>query len=234
MELNLEQDYFDKEYLQELCQKLITLYNINNYVKEINIIDGYHKSVCACYFPNEQELNFYLKSIYESFYKYVTQYEIYSNINEQNRLYSHYILQIILHELTHVEQNKLSHEDEIDSLHILAKEGIELGNRCQNNLTLREKILYSFFYNNILTEKNANCNSLKHIIELNEKEDFLSKNELINYKTKLEKYLTYGYTNKSAAENYYILRGKQNEYKKILFKENYDEFTRESWGMPLK
>jgi transposase len=84
-----------------------------------------------------------------------------------------------------------------------------------------------------LTEKNANCNSIKHIIELNETEDFLSKNELIAYKNKLEKYLDYGYTNKSAAENYYILRGKKKEYKKILFRENYDEYTRKSWGMPL-
>jgi hypothetical protein len=233
MEFNLEKDFFDKEYLLLLCQKFISLYDLSNYVKEINIIDGYHEKFCACYFPIKQELNFYLKSIYESFYKYITQYKIYTNIREQNRLYAHYFLQIMLHELTHVEQTKLSYDDNCDSLHILVKEGIELGSRCPNDLTIREKLLYSFFYNNILTEKNANCNSIKYIIELNETEDFLSKNELIAYKGKLEKYLAYGYTTKSAAENYYILRGKQKEYKKILFRENYDEYTRKSWGMPL-
>jgi hypothetical protein len=85
-----------------------------------------------------------------------------------------------------------------------------------------------------LTEKNANCNSIKSLIELNDKNDFLSKYELITYRNELEKYLNYGYTTKSASENYYILRGKQKEYKKIPFNENYSEFTRRSWGMPLK
>jgi hypothetical protein len=139
----------------------------------------------------------------------------------------------MLHELTHVEQTKLSYDKIYDSLHVLVNEGIELGSRCANDLTIREKLLYLYFHNNILTEKNANCNSIKYIIELNETEDFLSRNDLIAYKNKLKKYLDYGYTNKSAAENYYILRGKQQEYKKILFKENYDEFTKKSWGMPL-
>jgi hypothetical protein len=233
MNSDFGKDFFDKEYVMELCQKFINLYDLSNYVKEINIVDGYHKKYCACYLPIKQELNFYLKSIYESFYKYITQYGIYTDVKEQNRLYAHYLLQIMLHELTHVEQTKLSYDDNYDSLHILVKEGIELGSRCPNNLTIREKILYTCFYNRILTEKNANCNSIKCLIELNETGDFLSKNELIAYKNKLEKYLDYGYTNKSAAENYYILRGKQKEYKKILFKENYDEYTRKSWGMPL-
>jgi hypothetical protein len=228
-----EEDFFNKEYLIELCKNLINLYDLNDFVKEINIVNGYHRKFCACYLPIKQELNFYLKSIYESFYKYITQYEINTDIKKQDRLYAHYLLQIMLHELTHVEQTKLSYDDNYDSLHILVKEGIELGSRCPNALTIREKLLYSFFYNNILTEKNANCNSIKHIIELNEVEDFLSKDELIFYKNKLEKYLAYGYTNKSASENYYILRGKQKEYKKILFKENYDEYTKKSWGMPL-
>jgi hypothetical protein len=233
MQFHEEDDVFDQDYLLELCQRLIGLYDLGDYVNRINIIDGYHKKFCAYYLPMQRELNFYLKSVYESFYRYITQYEIYTNIKEQNRLYYHYLLKIMLHELTHVEQTKLSYDDNSDSLHILVREGIELGSRCPVSLTIREKVLYSCFYNWILTEKNANCNAIKRLIELNWIEDFLSKDELIAYKNELEKYLDYGYTHKSAAENYYILRGKQKEYKKILFTENYDDYTRRSWGMPF-
>jgi hypothetical protein len=232
--LILENNFNDKEYLKDLCLELIDIYDLNNYVKSINIIDEYNKKICACYYPTKEEINIYLKSVYESFYKYVTQYEVFTSIKEQNRRYYLYLLQVLLHELMHVEQTKLSCEDNNDSLHILVKEGIELGSRCPNNLTPREKLLYTFFHDKILTEKNANCNSIKSLIELNDKNDFLSKYELITYRNELEKYLNYGYTTKSASENYYILRGKQKEYKKIPFNENYSEFTRRSWGMPLK
>jgi hypothetical protein len=230
---NLEEDFFDKDFIKELNVKLIDMYGLNNYVDKINIIDGYHKKNCASYYPNEKEINIYLKSVYESFYRYITQYLFLINEKEQNRRYGLYLLQIMLHELMHAKQAKLSCETNNDSLHILVKEGIELGRRCPNNLTLREQILYSLFHDRILTEKNANCNSIKELIEVNNMLDFLSKEELIMYKVELEKNLNYGYTTKSAAENYYILRGKEKEYKKISFTETYDEYTRRSWGMPL-
>jgi hypothetical protein len=229
----LEENFFDKDFIKELCLQLTDLYDLKDYVNELNIIDGYHKRTCACYYPIKKELNIYLKSVYESFYNYMSQYDYFLTSKEQNRHYAFYLLQVILHELTHVNQTKLSDEESNDSLHILVKEGIELGSRCPNNLTKGEKILYSLFHDRVLTEKNANCESIKRFLELNYELDFLSKYELIEYKNKLEKYLKYGYTNKSAAENYYILRGKQKEYKQILFDENYDEYTRRSWGMPL-
>jgi hypothetical protein len=105
--------------------------------------------------------------------------------------------------------------------------------RCPNELDVREKILYRWFHDWILTEKNAECNSRRLLLELNNKLDFMSKSELELCKKELVKYLDYGYTSKSASENYYILRGKHREYFQISFEEDYDEFTRKSWGMPL-
>jgi hypothetical protein len=59
-------------------------------------------------------------------------------------------------------------------------------------------------------------------------------NETLYLEEQLEKYLNYGYNNHSASENYYRARGKVKEYKKIPFNEDYDAYTKRSWGMPIK
>jgi hypothetical protein len=224
---------YNSEYIKELTTNLIKEYSLEEFVLNLNILDNYNKKSCANYYPSTKTLNIHQKSIYQSFYMWYSQYNLISSEERLNRGYGIYLLKVLLHELTHASQYKEYQKFNTDSLGIIINEGIELGLRCPDKLTIREKILYNAFHDRILTEKNAECNSRKLLIELNDKIDFLSKNELIECKNELIKYLDYGYTKKSACENYYLLRGKHKEYTKIPFNENYNDFTRKSWGMPL-
>jgi hypothetical protein len=231
MNIDLDNDLYNTKQIEDLVSYLVNIYKLNNYIKVLNITFKSHLNTIATYFPTKKELNLYLKAIDYSSYN-LSYFINESNIKRNSNLY---LLQTILHELTHAKQTKLSEENINDSLHILITEGIELGSRCPTNLTIREKVLYTFCHDLILTEKNANCESVKNIIELDNKENFLTNNELIYLENLQEKYLNKGYTKtSSAAKNYYNLRGKVKEYKKIPFNEDYDDYTKRSWGMPLK
>lgn len=153
-----------------------------------------------------------------------------------NEFYKIYIILMSLHETNHVNQVKESETREKDSISIILNEGIELGRRSPNHLTLKEKLIYRYANSYIPTEKNADINALFELINIAEHHNLLSIIGLNYLYNQLLYQLLKGYNpskDRCPTEIYYNLRGKREEYDNIPFDENYYTFTKLSYGLPI-
>ena len=217
--------------LIELIHMLIDYYDLNDYIKTIDLENSKH---LGCYKPNTKELEISLNHLLESSYKtcvsYSEQYAI-----RPDRMYIISILEAIYHEIYHAIQTKEADSSLNDTYHLIVKEGIELGRRSPNLLDKKEKMLFNFNYNKILIERSAEIFSIYSLLnyrnsrifniqELNYLRDYL--NELVNH----------GYIfNQTPVKTYYKLRGKKHEYNMLDFNDqDYDMFTKFAWGFPVE
>lgn len=209
-----------------------------DYIEKIATID-YSKKFEGRYLPSEKSLVISPHRIYENFYKWANTNNYPMNARAITRLYNLFVLITIYHETFHVLQDKKDREDrKDDSLGIMLHETIEFGRRIPNSISLYEKIIYKRFYKYMLMERNAESESLYKILCLDEQIDFLNDRERRVIINQMLNVLTGGYINGTnisicPAQLYYLIRVKGREFKRINFLENYDNFTKLSWGMPI-
>ena len=218
----------------------INIYDLANYFKEYYELNDYIQKVefksikgDGLYLVNEKTLILDLNRILNSSYNQYKHIDELYNFNLE-RYYLINIIFTLLHEISHAEQVKLSDENVDDTLHKIVREGIELGRRSPDNLTLDEKILDFKFHDKLLTERNANINAYYKMYCLNDL-DLLGIGELRYIIDRLNKYLSSGYyIYKNPCRTYYALRNKRDEYKQLDFNDkDYDLYTKLSWGFPV-
>ena len=230
---NIGKEYVSKKIIYDYIKYLVKNNNLDGQVNEININKRLEVSL-GSYFPATKTLNVNLNNIIDSFS--VMSRRLHANNKEENiRFYNLIIMQIINHEIVHAIQTKISEEAKDDSLHIIAREGIELGKKATYGLSMKEKITTSFFYHYLLTEKNAEVMSYYHLLKINNEYNIFTLKEQEFIRKQLIKNILIGYSKRqSPVEYYYKLRGKMKEFINIKFDEEYSNLEILSWGMPIK
>ncbi len=240
----LIKDIFDATHeitngeILELITTIKKELELDDYLKKVEITD-YSKKFEGKYLPSDKSMMISPCRIYENFFRWVNENNYPLNARAISRLYNLFVLITIYHEIFHVLQDKEDAESrKFDSRGILLHESIEFGRRIPQNTSPYEKIIYKMFYKLMLMERNAESESLYRILLLDEQYEFLSDREKRYIINELLKTLSYGYYNQkncliSPSQIYYSIRLKQRQYKYIPFNENYDNFTKLSWGMPV-
>lgn len=222
----------------ELISVLKKELDLYDYIKTIDIVD-YSKKGEGRYLPNEKYLMISPRKIYEDFLRWVRQNNYPINARAISRQFNLFVLITIYHEISHVLQDKKDIEQrEYDSRGILLHETIEFGRRLPNQVSTYEKFLYKTFYKLMLMERNAETESLYTILTLDDQHEFLNDRERhFIIKELLKNFSEYYIENKNGiicpAKIYYYLRLKKREFNNIPFTEEYDNFTKLSWGMPI-
>lgn len=145
------------------------------------------------------------------------------------------ILETIMHELRHAEQVKEANSKMNDPVHIIIKEGVDLGRHFSHKFSIKEKLFYKLHYNSVLVERDASITSLIELINIDEKIEFIGPFEKEKYiYPKLIKLIKKGYTRDSSpSRKYFKLRKKLDIYDNLNFyMNNYDDITKLSWGLP--
>ena len=228
---------FDEKSLKYLIEMIASSEYLSDYLKNIQF--GSLKS-CAIYFPSYRNLIIDLRNIKFGSFNLLPSFSSNLNRMELIRFFNFNCLCTILHELEHVKQKKDSIERTYaDSvIQNLIDEGIEFGSRLPNDISWREKILYSIFYNQVLFERDAEIKSLFTFIDLGLELSFLSINDLSFYNNNLLKMCLSNYKKStngiiSPSEFYYHKRGKFNEFLLLKFESNKDNVETISWGLPI-
>lgn len=232
--------FLDVESIRELCDLLIDEEKLNSFIKSILFKKSREKGLLASYYPVPKELNVYIDNINHYFSRKSLELDFYMSETDDSNLYNTIVLMAILHEIEHANQEKKATlNSEQESLDKIIIEGMEFGRRTPSKLTIREKIKYCIFYKKILFERNAEIIALYKLLKLDDRTGILSFEQKNNICKELSEYSLYGYKLKhdkieSPSESYYKLRKKEDEYSSISFKENYNNLTKLSWGMPIE
>lgn len=227
--------YLDISSMHELVELLIYDKNLNNYLNIVTFEKSKSNNL-AIFLINHKKLLFDYDNINYFFNNWYRNLGLPLDANEMRRFYNLYVIKIILHEIKHVFQVKESEIRKNDSIGIILKEGIELGRRSPFNLTYNERLLYKYMHDYIPTEKDAEISCIFELINLNNKRNFLTTNELSVLYYELINHLLKGYSlkkNMCSTELYYFFRGKAKEFYNILFNEDYNNITKLSWGIPV-
>ena len=218
----------ETDYLK-LINYLIEQDNLHEYVDTIKL-----KSIhSGMYIPNEAKLLFNIQRIIRKAKIMRFNRESLDHI-EYDRFAVLQVLLVIYHELYHVKQTKMSDENINDTIHKIAREGIELGRRSPKRLHLKERVLYNFHYHKVLTERSAEINSVAELIKLREKK-LLIPSELKYLRDYFVKLVQMGYQNNQCpCKTYYNLRNKNEEYYNLDFNDrDYNMIERVAWGFPM-
>lgn len=222
----------------ELINSLKKELDLYDYLRKIEIVD-YSKKFEGKYLPSDKSMMISPHRIYENFLRWVNENNYPLNARGISRLYNLFVLITIYHEIFHVLQDKEDNESrKFDSRGILLHESIEFGRRIPQNTSPYEKLIYKMFYKLMLMERNAESEALYRILLIDEQSEFLTDREKKYIINEILNTLSYGYFNKEnglicPSQIYYSIRLKPKQYKDISFHENYDNFTKLSWGMPI-
>ncbi|HPF82606.1 MAG TPA: hypothetical protein PLV83_00325 [Bacilli bacterium] len=230
--------YINSEDIKNVINAISNEEDFNKYIDNISIGERKRKYQ-GSYDPNKKELS--IQPIYIN-YTWAQTLRNYNSVNDNDKLAKYnnlFYLIIILHELEHVKQVKYSVENNDNrAINKLVNEGIELGRRSPDKLSVGEKILYNFTPFTVLTERDAEIKSIYNIVFNDEIAELLTKEEYYCLVCRLHKLLIRNYEMHgenviSPSKRYYQLRGKSKEYKDIEFEDDYDHLTKLSWGMPV-
>ena len=227
----------NEKSLLELISLIVLSEGLHDYLSRVEV----GKLKCyAIYYPSYRNLIIDLENIKFSSFNLLPTFTSNLNKKEFTRFFNFNCLCTILHELQHVKQKRDSIERTYgDSvIQSLINEGIEFGSRLPNNVSFSEKILYNFFYNQVLFERDAEIKSLLNFIDLGNEFSFFSIGDLSFFNEKLLKMCLRYYKKNtsriiSPSEIYYCKRGKIDEYLSFDFDDQQDIINVLSWGLPI-
>lgn len=221
--------------IEELLKLIIYDKELNEYVDTICFEDGKIYNL-AMYLVNAKKILINDKYIDYLFNNWYRSLGLPFDDKLMHEFYKIYLVLMCLHETNHVSQVKESNNREEDSIAKILNEGIELGRRSPDNLTIRERLIYRYAQSYIPTEKNAEINALFELISIARQNKILSNIALNYLYNQLLYHLIKGYNtskNTCPTEIYYKLRGKSKEFEDISFDENYYTLTKLSYGIPI-
>lgn len=231
---------FDDDCIENLIVHVLCSERLSDFVRSVEI--NFSRRGLASYYPKVRKLVFNPKAIY------LSSFNLYPRLGENmdkkslNRFFNCNFLIALFHELEHARQTKIASSPilEKDSLRTLIDEGIEFGSRLPDDVSTREKIIYSFFHSSVLTERDADITAFLKILSVNDELDILNSSLLSYFNKDLldccvenYHYTSFGRKLISPSEVYYRMRGKKEDYRDITFDEDYDSITKLSWGMPI-
>ncbi len=227
--------YLDEKNVKMLLNLLIKEKNLEDVVK--NIIINKRDNNAGGYILSSRTIYINIADIINNSHYWMNRFPDQFSEQFSIRFANLQILETINHELRHAKQLKESNSNKKDPVHIIIKEGIDLGRHFSNKFSIREKLFYKIHYNSVLLERDANIISLLELLEINEKISIISPFEIEKYLyPKLIKLIKKGYTKDSTpAKKYFKLRNKLDVYNKFNFYLNdYDDITKLSWGLPIQ
>ena len=231
-------ELYNKNYLSEkevkiLIKQLITEKQLNDVVE--NIIINKNDKHAGGYLINDKTVYINIADIINNSHSWMNRFPDQFSESFSIRFANLQILETIFHELRHAKQVKETNSETNDPVHVIIKEGVDLGKQFSNKFSIREKIFYKIHYNSVLIERDASITSLIELLNINEKVEFISPFEKEKYiYPKLIKLIKKGYTkDSSTSRKYFKLRKKLDIYDSFNFyMNNYDDITKLSWGLP--
>lgn len=226
--------YFDKGYIKFFVEEYINNNELGKYLKGVLLTEFYEYSIDnlgVLYNYNSKVLDIDLSLIDKTFNTFLNNINVAYDDNTINRLYNMYVLLIIIKELNYVNQLKISTSSLDDSLTKLANNVTQLRiKKFNNKLSIREKFVYSFYYDYILSNRQATLASIDTI--LNSKETLI-KEANIWLKKQYNTLLLLGYDKSSPLEEYLKLIGKKHFLDDSLNTNDYSLNTLALWGYPI-
>lgn len=231
-------ELYNKNYLTEkdvtmLLKLLIDEKELNDVVNSITI--NRNDSHAGGYLIKDKAIYINIADIIENSHAWMNRFPDQFSERFSIRLANLQVLETILHELRHAKQVNEANSNINDPVHVIIKEGVDLGKHFSNRFSFREKLFYKIHYNSVLVERDASITSLIELLNINEQINFISPFEKEKYiYPKLVKLIKRGYTkDTSPSKRYFKLRKKLDIYDNLNFYMNdYDDITKLSWGLP--
>lgn len=229
------QNYLSEKDVITLLKLLISEKNLENYVK--NIIINQNDNKAGGYIISDKAIYINIADIINHSHNWMNRFPDQFSERFSIRFANLQILETINHELRHANQVKEADSKKNDPVHIIIKEGIDLGRHFSNKFSIKEKLFYKLHYENVLIERDASITSLIELLNTNKELGIISPFEIEKYiYPKLIKVIRNGYTkNSNPAKKYFKLRKKIDIYNSFNFYTNsYDDITKLSWGLPIE
>ncbi len=233
-------ELYNQNYLSEkdviiLLKLLISENNLEDYVE--NIIINQNDNKAGGYIISNKAVYINIADIIDNSHNWINRFPDQFSERFSIRFANLQILETIYHELRHAKQVKEADSKKNDPVHIIIKEGIDLGRHFSNKFSIKEKLFYKLYYKNVLVERDASITSLIKLLNTNKELGVISPFEIEKYiYPKLIKLIKNGYTKDSSpAKKYFKLRKKSHIYNSFNFYiNNYDDITKLSWGLPVE